>query len=76
MNDQTVRTALQRHWDASDANDFDVEHEIYCEDAVLDCPQSGERSRPAKHSGELIRPAEQEALYGPANDRQRQPLGH
>jgi hypothetical protein len=45
MDDRTVRTALQRHWDASDANDFDVEHEIYREDAVLDYPQSGERIR-------------------------------
>jgi SnoaL-like domain len=45
MNDQTVRAALQRHWDASDANDFDVEHEIYRDDAVLDYPQSGERIR-------------------------------
>ena len=45
MNDRTVRVALQRHWDASDANDFKVEHEIYREDAVLDYPQSGERIR-------------------------------
>ena len=45
MDDQTVRAALQRHWDASDANDFKVEHEIYHEDAVLDYPQSGERIR-------------------------------
>ena len=45
MDDQAVRTALQRHWDASDANDFDAEHEIYHEDAVLDYPQSGERIR-------------------------------
>src|SRR4029450_9188871 len=43
MDDRTVRLALQRHWDASDANDFNVEHEIYREDAVLDYPQSGER---------------------------------
>jgi hypothetical protein len=43
MNDQAVRVALKRHWDASDANDFKVEHEIYCEDAVLFYPQSGER---------------------------------
>ncbi len=28
-----------------DANDFEVEHEIYREDAVLDYPQSGERIR-------------------------------
>jgi len=45
MDDQTVRAALQRHWDASDAGDFEVEHEIYREDAVLDYPQSGERIR-------------------------------
>ena len=45
MDDRTVRLALQRHWDASDANDFETEHEIYREDAVLDYPQSGERIR-------------------------------
>ena len=45
MNDRNVRIALQRHWDASDASDFDVEHEIYHADAVLEYPQSGERIR-------------------------------
>jgi hypothetical protein len=45
MDDRTVRQALERHWDASDANNFNVEHEIYREDAVLDYPQSGERIR-------------------------------
>src|ERR1700689_2966002 len=45
MDDRTLRLALERHWDASDANDFNVEHEIYREDAVLDYPQSGERIR-------------------------------
>jgi hypothetical protein len=45
MDDQTVQAALQRHWEASDASDFDVEHEIYRDDAVLDYPQSGERIR-------------------------------
>ena len=45
MDDQAVRVALERHWNASDANDFEVEHEIYREDAVLDYPQSGERIR-------------------------------
>jgi SnoaL-like domain len=43
MDDRTARLALERHWNASDANDFDVEHEIYREDAVLHYPQSGER---------------------------------
>src|SRR5258706_6299045 len=45
MDERTVRVALERHWDASDASDFKVEHEIYREDAVLDYPQSGERIR-------------------------------
>jgi SnoaL-like domain len=45
MDDQTVRAALQRHWEASDAGDFEVEHEIYREDAVLYYPQSGEQIR-------------------------------
>jgi hypothetical protein len=45
MDDRTVRVALQRHWAASDASDFKVEHEIYHEDAVLHYPQSGERIR-------------------------------
>jgi hypothetical protein len=45
MNDQTIKAALQRHWDASDANEFAAEHEIYHADAVLDYPQSGERIR-------------------------------
>ena len=43
MDDRTGRAALERHWQASDASDFEAEHEIYREDAVLDYPQSGER---------------------------------
>jgi predicted RNase H-like HicB family nuclease len=45
MNDRAIRTALDRHWAASDASEFEAEHEIYREDAVLDYPQSGERIR-------------------------------
>ena len=45
MRDDDVRAALQRHWAASDADDFAAEHEIYDERAVLDYPQSGERIR-------------------------------
>jgi hypothetical protein len=45
VDDKTVRIALQRHWEASDASDFEAEHEIYHWDAVLDYPQSGERIR-------------------------------
>jgi len=43
--DQEIRAALDQHWAASDANDFETEHLIYHEDAVLDYPQSGERTR-------------------------------
>lgn len=45
MNDQQIREALDRHWAASDAGDFDQEHAIYRDDAVLEYPQSGERIR-------------------------------
>ena len=46
MNDeQDIRAALDRHWAASDANDFETEHDIYSDDAVLEYPQSGERIR-------------------------------
>jgi SnoaL-like domain len=45
MSDDDVRAALQRHWAASDANDFSAEHDIYRTDAVLEYPQSGERIR-------------------------------
>ena len=43
MEDQEIRAALDRHWAASDADDFEAEHRIYREDAVLEYPQSGER---------------------------------
>ena len=45
MEDQEIRAALDRHWAASDAGDFEAEHDIYREDAVLEYPQSGERIR-------------------------------
>jgi ketosteroid isomerase-like protein len=45
MHDDDVRDALRRHWVASDANDFEAEHRIYRDDAVLEYPQSGERIR-------------------------------
>lgn len=45
MDDAAIRTALERHWAASNAGDFDAEHAIYRDDAMLDYPQSGERIR-------------------------------
>ena len=45
VRDEEIRAALDQHWAASDANDFETEHRIYHEDAVLEYPQSGERTR-------------------------------
>jgi len=45
VRDEEIGAALDRHWAASDANDFETEHHIYLEDAVLEYPQSGERIR-------------------------------
>jgi len=43
--EKQIRAALDQHWAASDANDFDTEHRIYLDDAVLEYPQSGELTR-------------------------------
>src|ERR1700742_2653788 len=43
MHENEIRAALERHWAASDANDFEAEHDIYRDDARLEYPQSGER---------------------------------
>lgn len=45
MDSERIRAALARHWAAADANDFEAEHDIYRDDAVLEYPQSGERVR-------------------------------
>ena len=29
LRDQAIRAALDQHWAASDANDFEAEHRIY-----------------------------------------------
>ncbi len=57
MHDDDLRDALRRHWEASDANDFDAEHEIYRHDAVLEYPQSGERIR-GRHNIQASRAAQ------------------
>ena len=49
MQEQQIRAALDQHWAASDANDFETEHLIYHEDAVLEYPQSGELTRGRKN---------------------------
>jgi hypothetical protein len=45
IQEQQIRAALDQHWAASDANDFETEHRIYLDDAVLEYPQSGELTR-------------------------------
>jgi hypothetical protein len=57
MDANAIREALNRHWAASDANDFDSEHAIYREDAVLEYPQSGERIR-GRHNIQASRTAQ------------------
>jgi hypothetical protein len=55
--DADIRALLDRHWAASDANDFEAEHDIYHPDAVLDYPQSGERIR-GRHNIQASRAAQ------------------
>jgi hypothetical protein len=45
MDDREIRAALDRHWAASDANEFEAEHQIFREYAVLEYPQLSERIR-------------------------------
>jgi hypothetical protein len=60
MNDAEIREALNRHWAASDANEFDTEHDIYRDDALLEYPQSGERIR-GRHNIQASRTAQPNA---------------
>ncbi|MGX9674233.1 nuclear transport factor 2 family protein [Mycobacterium sp. HM-7] len=57
MRDDDVEAALREHWAASDVNDFEAEHEIYRDDAVLEYPQSGERIR-GRHNIQASRAAQ------------------
>ena len=45
MEELDIRVALDAHWAASVANDFELGHQIYREDATLEYPQSGETIR-------------------------------
>ena len=45
VRNQEIRAALDEHWVAFDANDFETEHRIYHEGAVPEYPQLGERTR-------------------------------
>lgn len=43
MQEETIREAVNAHWQASAAGDLDAEHDIYDADVICDYPQSGER---------------------------------
>ena len=60
MNEKDIREALDRHWAASDKNNFDLEHDIYRDDALLEYPQSGERIR-GRHNIQASREAQPNA---------------
>ena len=75
MEDPAIRAALDRHWAASDADDFETEHEIYREDAVLEYPQSGERIRGRRNiqASRTVQPNQKRftvrRIIGPPADR-------
>ena len=71
VRDEEIRAALDQHWAASDANDFETEHLIYHEDAVLDYPQWRANPRPKQYTGPTRRSAEPKAVYRPTNHRGR-----
>ena len=42
LDEKNLLLALRRHWEF-EGKDYDISHEIYHDDAVLEFPQSGER---------------------------------
>ena len=42
LDEKELLVALRRHWEY-EGKDYDISHEIYHDDAVLEFPQSGER---------------------------------
>src|ERR1700675_4631343 len=43
IQEEQIRAALNKHWQASAVGDANAEHDIYDDDAICDYPQSGER---------------------------------
>ena len=75
--DQVIRAALDQHWTASDANDFETEHLIYQEDAVLEYPQSGERFRGRRNiQNQRASQPSKKAVYCPTNPWRGRSVGH
>jgi hypothetical protein len=77
VRDQEIRAALDQHWAASDAGDFETEHLIYHEDAVLDYPQSGERTRGRRNiQGQRASQPDKKRFTVRRNHWQRRSLGY
>ena len=76
MASQDIRSALDRHWTASNADDFEAEHDIYHDDAVLEYPQSGERFRGRRNiqTNRTFSTAKSALRF--RDDRRRRPLDH
>ena len=45
VQEEHIRASLDQHWTASDANGLETEHLIFHEEALLEYPQSGARTR-------------------------------
>jgi len=69
MENQEIRTALDRHWAASAAGDIEAEHEIYHDDVLVEYPQSGERIR-GRHNIQALRG------HHPAHPWERRSMDH
>jgi hypothetical protein len=79
MQEEQIREALNKHWQASAAGDASAEHDIYDEEAICDYPQSGERilgrrnlqalrsHHPGKPSGFSVKRILEKAISGSRN---------
>jgi len=66
MEDHDIRAALDRHWAASDANDFEAEHQIYRE---MRCSSTRNRASAFAAAEDSVisgRAAEPETLHSAA----------
>jgi hypothetical protein len=78
MQEEQIRAALNRHWQASAAGDANAEHDIYEDDAICDYPQSGERILGRDNFAGLAESSSRPAvrLQGQADSRKRGSVDH
>ena len=75
MDNGSVRAALERHWAASDANDFEAEQKLSRGRRPYLSAIGRADSWTTQHSGEPDSRAKQQAFYRSANYRQRKTSG-